>query len=839
MDDASLRHADPPKSGSPTTLALAFLSTLSSAYLTFRLGRDCGGTQIWGWPLSAVCGLGGVLTVTASSFLAYLAGLSTKGKISEEIQRRNSDNDDDIHSRRPTSTLTEPLLPHEGSCSECEDPTSGGDYEYDDQNESDSIDASSSTSSSSCSNFGEPNVMDLDEAQKIARTDHSLAVWREVILLISYMILTALSFVLGIEAVDLGQGDFMGHIDTNSSPVTLKNVAYIAALLASLQLSYFAWKQILTVKQTSSKTLLDLRAVHVHPIRYSVERFDAYCDICSEEIKNGECFRCVVCDFDYCLHCFRRGKRNQDWAVLRGDKGVKVSQGAARKAGTMAYLCKSLKLLLPYTFFVILTAACLLINVVCQLIVPNVEGHIFDDLIGENLSSFINRVKFLAVYWAGCTLFEAMQRYSSRLISRRLRLDLRGKLFARLLSQDIAFFDSSRSGAMTRRIDGDVEDMSRPIPILVNNVLQSSILIVGALVCCLISSARLTVLSAACIGPVAYLTYVSSHWGGNLEGQMIACEEEGNAVITEAMANIRNVRALSAEDTEAARYAKVLNRLRTKMHIDALGDVVIEILEGGLEFLVEVLVLAFGGMAIVGDHPDALTIGELISFTMYWDILRGGIQRIQDVFSDLSQAAGAAQRVFDLLDIRPDIPLKSGAELTRESFCGDINFTNIAFTYQSRPSHPVLEDFKLYIPGGSTVALVGKSGEGKSTLIHLLLRMYDPQRGCISVDGLDLKEINLKTFHGLIGYVSQDTRLSFGTVRDNLTYGLPWTATEEEIKDAARAANCMEFVEEMDEGFDTHLGEGGIKLSGGQRQRLAIARAFLRKPKLLIMDESH
>ena len=226
------------------TLALAFLSTLSSAYLTFRLGRDCGGTQIWGWPLSAVSGLGGVLTITASSFLAYLAGLSVKGKISEEIQRRNSDNDDDIHSRRPTSTLTEPLLPHEGSCSECEDPTSGGDYEYDDQNGSDSMDASSSTSSSSCSNFGESNVMDLDEAKKIARIDHSLAVWREVILLISYMILTTLSFVLGIEAVDLGQGDFMGHIDTNSSPVTLKNVAYIAALLASLQLSYFAWNQI-------------------------------------------------------------------------------------------------------------------------------------------------------------------------------------------------------------------------------------------------------------------------------------------------------------------------------------------------------------------------------------------------------------------------------------------------------------------------------------------------------------------------------------------------------------------------------------------------------------------
>jgi ATP-binding cassette subfamily B protein len=671
--------------------------------------------------------------------------------------------------------------------------------------------------------------VDLEAAKALAKLDHTISLWRNSIFIAAYVILTAISFLLGVEAVDLS--------NTNGSMVSGSDVAFIALAIASLQAGFFLTKRIVSHMQARPEIRLDLRAVHVHAVRFTIDRYDAYCDVCSEEVKDGECFRCKLCDFDYCMACFKKGKKLQDWGVLRGDSGPKVPE-RIRQASLQTYLMRALGLLKPYALYVLVTAFCLLFNVVCRLLVPHIEGGLFDDLITSNADSFFRRVRILAAFWIGQTFFQSIQRFVSRIVSRRLRLDLRMKLFNRLLSQDIAFFDATRAGAMARRVDGDVEDMSRPVPILVNTVLQSTVIMIGALVCCLVSSARLTVLSAACLGPIAYLTRVSAEWGSGLQGQMIACEEEGNAAITEAMTNIRNIRALSAEQYEAKRYERVLSKLLKKMHRDALGDIVIENLEGILEFLVEFLVLVFGGMAIVDEHEDALSVGQLIAFTMYWEMLREGVGEIQDVFSDLAQASGAAQRVFDLLDIHPDIPLDQGIEIERNTFRGRLCFEDVHFAYQARPEKKVLNGFSLDIPAGGTCALVGRSGAGKTSLVHLLLRFYDPQSGRITIDGVPLTDLDLRSFHNVIGFVSQDTKLSYGSVRENLIYGLPWVPEDGEVEAAARAANCAEFIEEMEEGYDTNLGEAGVRLSGGQRQRLAIARAFLRRPRLLLLDEA-
>lgn len=566
--------------------------------------------------------------------------------------------------------------------------------------------------------------IDLDAAKGLAQLDHTISSWRNGIFVVAYVILTAISFGLGVEAVIVRRSNSNGDDDSNnnnssssnndndddddSNSITGIDVAYIAIAIASLQATYFLSKRIVSRVQSRSEIRLMLGAVHVHPIRLQVERYDASCDICSEEIKNGEAFRCKLCDFDYCMVCFRKSKRSQDWGLLRGDKGIKVPD-RVRSATMGTYLLRSLGLLKPYALYVLITASCLLFNVVCRLFVPNVEGGLFDDLIVGHGGAFMRRVRILAAYRIGQTIFQSIQRYFVRIISRRMRCDLRMRLFERLLAQDIAFFDATRAGAMARRVDGDVADMTYPVPLLVNTVLQSLVLMVGAVICCLVSSARLTVLSAACIGPMVYLTRVSAEWAAGLEGQKVTCEEEGNAAITEAMSNIRNVRALSAERHEAKRYRRVISRLLRKMEIEAAGDMLVENIEGALEFLVEYLVLAFGGLAIIHGHQDALSVGQLIAFTMYWEMVIEGVDNIQDMFSDLAQASGAAQRVFDLLDIHPDIPLADGTPLDRQSFRGHIRFENVNFAYQTRREKPVLKGFDLDIPAGGTCALVGKS----------------------------------------------------------------------------------------------------------------------------------
>lgn len=261
-----------------------------------------------------------------------------------------------------------------------------------------------------------------------------------------------------------------------------------------------------------------------------------------------------------------------------------------------------------------------------------------------------------------------------------------------------------------------------------------------------------------------------------------------------------------------------------------------------LEFAATILILWYGGIAVLDTASGGeaeLSIGQLITFNLYWNMLNNAITGLNGVLNTLIRAASAAQRVFEIIDLQPDIKIDDGPlSIAAGSPC-TVEFRDIRFAYQMRPEKEVLKGLSFEIPAGSTVAVVGRSGAGKSTLVSLLLRFYDPQGGQVVLNGRPLQEYNLRSFQKRVGVVSQETQVFCRPIRDNIMYGMRESeVTDDMVAEAARTANAHEFIEDIDEGYRTMIGEGGVRLSGGQKQRLAIARALLRRPSLLLLDEA-
>ena len=353
---------------------------------------------------------------------------------------------------------------------------------------------------------------------------------------------------------------------------------------------------------------------------------------------------------------------------------------------------------------------------------------------------------------------------------------------------------------------------------------------------------RLAMVSFAVVMPITFLIKRYARWSQTLNREISAMLGLASNVANEALGNIRTVRAVSTEDVEFQRYndhAEAALRAGVK---DAWGGALTVALTSLLELGTSVLILWLGGGMTMEEPNPRLTIGSLITFQLYFNSVTSSYTALSSCLTSLVRAAGSASRVFSLQDNLPDIEPGTGA-VYRPSGGGHVGptltFTEVKFWYQMRPDTLVINNMNMTIPGGSTAALVGKSGGGKTTVISLLLRYYDVKGGSIAFDGLDLRSLNLSSVHKNIGLVMQDMQVFNHSIAGNIGYGLPdEEATPELIERAARSANAHGFIETFPDGYDTRLGERGIRLSGGQRQRLAIARVFLRNPRLLLLDEA-
>jgi ATP-binding cassette, subfamily B, bacterial len=418
-------------------------------------------------------------------------------------------------------------------------------------------------------------------------------------------------------------------------------------------------------------------------------------------------------------------------------------------------------------------------------------------------------------------------------LGERVAADLRRDMFDRVISLSPAFFETARVGDILTRLTADISVLQALIGSAISQWLRNAILLLGAFAMLLVTSAKL----AAIVGLVVPLVVVPLVLFGRRERRLSRAAQDRvadlGAYAEETLNALRTVQAFTHEPIDRARFsaeaersvAAALRRVQTRA-----TQILIVILLG---FGAIVFSLWVGGRDVIG---GSMSGGDLSAFVFYAMLTATSGAQMSELFGELQRAGGAADRLRELLDERPTITAPAHPLLLPPRAEGRVAFEGVTFRYPARPDVAALADFSLTVEPGETVALVGPSGAGKTTVLQLLLRFYDPESGVARVDGIDIAQVAPADLRRRIGIVPQDPVIFGTTALENIRYGRP-DATEAEIRAAGKAAHA-DFLDLLPNGYDTFLGEKGIRLSGGQRQRVAIARAILRDPAVLLLDEA-
>jgi ATP-binding cassette, subfamily B, multidrug efflux pump len=429
-------------------------------------------------------------------------------------------------------------------------------------------------------------------------------------------------------------------------------------------------------------------------------------------------------------------------------------------------------------------------------------------------------------------LFTFLQGYLAERASQGVAYELRDALFAQIEHLSFSYYDRAQTGQLVTRATNDVEQVRTFVGTGVIQLVASLVLLVGTALILGALNLRLTIAALLTIGPILWLLARFVRRVGPLFAQVQQLVGTLNTILQEDLSGLRVIRAFGRETYELERYGRANAELleRNVMTVRALSN------NFPLVFffanLGTLVVIGFGGALVMG---GSLSIGELIAFNAYLAFLLQPILTIGFLAAAISRAGASAKRIFEVLDAPSDIQDRPGA-LPLPSMAGEVIYDEVSFRYPGADAD-VLCDVSFSVQPGQTVAILGTTGAGKSTLVNLLPRFYDVTRGSVRIDGYDVRDITLDSLRCQISIVLQEARLFAGSVRDNIAYGKP-DATQTEIEAAARAAQANAFIAELPQGYETLVGEHGIGLSGGQRQRLAIARALLVDPCLLILDDS-
>ncbi|HYG17691.1 MAG TPA: ABC transporter transmembrane domain-containing protein [Ohtaekwangia sp.] len=489
---------------------------------------------------------------------------------------------------------------------------------------------------------------------------------------------------------------------------------------------------------------------------------------------------------------------------------------------------------LPYKWWFIAGLICLFLSSVMLLAFPYLAGELLDVASGKPVSYFstINEVALSLVailFIQG--IFSFVRVFTFSWVSENSLADVRKAAYEKIIWMPMSFFDNRRVGELMSRVTTDVGTLSEMFSVTLAELLRQFITLILGTVLIFFLAPELTAFMLLTFPVLVVLAIIFGKYIRKLSRKTQDQLADANVIVEESLQSITVVKAFTNEMFELNRYARSLN---------TVIQVAIRTARARGLFISFIIFALFGGIVAVGWYgallvqSGALTVGKLFSFVIYTSFIGGSIAGLGDMFSQLQRSIGASERLLEILEGEDELQTEVAGRLKLN---GEVTFSNVSFSYPTRTDFKVLKDLDFTIRPGEKIALVGPSGSGKSTIINLLMRFYPLNNGRIMADGKDISDYNLTAYRRNLGIVPQEVILFGGTIRENIGYGKN-DATPEQIREAARKANALEFIERFPEKFDTVVGERGMKLSGGQRQRIAIARAILKDPSILILDEA-
>lgn len=487
----------------------------------------------------------------------------------------------------------------------------------------------------------------------------------------------------------------------------------------------------------------------------------------------------------------------------------------------------------PYKWTLLLGILCLVLSSVTLLSFPYFAGKLLDVASGKG-GFILSSINQIAIALLGILIvqgvFSFIRVYTFAIVSEKTLADIRLSVYEKMLWLPLSFYDKRRVGELISRITSDVGVLQDTFTITLAELLRQVLVLIAGTIVIFVLTPKLTLFMLLTFPVLVLAALFFGRFIRKLSKKTQDQLASTNVIVEETLQSITVVKSFTNELFEAARYKKSLKGVvRIALHAAKYRGV----------FISFTIVALFGGIVAVSWYgallvqANEVTVGELFSFVLYTTFIGGSIAGLGDIYSQLQKSVGASERIMEIL---AETDEKEGL-VTSLRLEGRIQFKNVAFSYPTRADLPVLKAIDFEIDAGQKIALVGPSGSGKSTITSLLLRYYQLNEGAVLVDGKPINEYPLSNYRSNIGVVPQEVILFGGTIRENIAYGKP-TATDQEIEEAARKANALDFILTFPERMNTLVGDRGVKLSGGQRQRVAIARAILKDPKILILDEA-